>query len=165
MENLVGKAASKAERSTANAFLAQALVEKSIPMSFVESSFFKGYVAYISGGRFKAPTVYGLIASIDGLYERLHTIVRKKLSDRAFIAFEMDSLTRGGRHFSALCTGAPGLSALAAVYDNSASDNAVNTADACHRCAAMIDEVSSCPALPQRCQHCRLHGKRQECKC
>ena len=98
MEDQLNKVASKAAHATANTFLAQALVEKNIAMAFVESRHFKAYVAYISGGRFKAPTVYGLVACIDDLYERLHAKVKKTLSDRAFIAFEVDSLENFSQH-------------------------------------------------------------------
>lgn len=132
--------ADKADQAKADTLLTQALVRKNIAMAFIEDPYFKAYVAFISKGRHKAPTCYGFIIRLEELYSRIHDKVCGVLNNRAFIAFEIDSLTRAGRHFSALSTGAPGLAALAAVYDNADSDNAVNTADAAHR----YDVVSCC---------------------
>jgi hypothetical protein len=133
-QGLLQPKASKGDQQTAATLLAQALTEKNVPMAFVTSAYFKAYVAHISDQRFDAPTVWSIVSRLDYLYDRIQSTVARKLNHQAVIAFETDAWTRGGRHFTAICTGAPGLSVFTAAYQNAASDNAVNSADAIHRC-------------------------------
>ena len=134
--------ASKGDQQTAATLLAQALTEKNVPMAFVTSVYFKAYVAHISHQRFDAPTVWSIVHRLDHLYDRIQSTVARKLGNQSVIAFETDAWTRADRHFTAICAGTPGLSVFTAAYQNAASDNAVNSADAIHRC------VHKCHTMP-----------------
>lgn len=130
---LLRAGATKNEQQAADTLLTQALVTKNIPMAFVNSPHLKAYVTLISGGRYKTPSIHTVVQRLGELQDRIHSKVAAMLKKQAYIAFETDSWSRAGKHFTAVTTGPPGLTVLTAAYENAASDNAVNTADALHR--------------------------------
>ena len=136
--------ASKAEHATANEVLARALIMKDVPMNFLSSPDFQAYVHKVSAGRFKAPSRFTIVDCFDALGSRIAAKVRMQLEGSTFISIEEDSWTRRTKHFSAVTTGGPGQSLFVAAYQNTASDNAVNSADAIHRCALSDYAADAC---------------------
>jgi hypothetical protein len=126
--------ASKSDHKTSTQLLMKALAEKNVPFNFVTSKYFQGYVAYITGMTYTAPSRWDLVRALEDISDIIAGKVKKLFQKAAYLGICADSWTSTGRHITAVTGGLPGTSIYLDSYENLGTGDAVTCASAIHDC-------------------------------
>jgi hypothetical protein len=128
------KRASKSDHKTSTQLLMKALTKQNVPLNFVTSKYFQGYVAYITGMTFTAPSRWDLVRALEDISDIIAGKFKELFRNAAFMGICADSWTSTGRHITAVTGGLPGTSIYLDSYENLGTDDAVTCASAFHDC-------------------------------